>query len=306
MSSTAGAGTDLVTRVEATLALVDRWGYVPTVETLAEGLLGGRVLPSEILDAVHRSPRVRADAGYVYLRGDEALVAKSRRRGEAHRAQNGRVRRLAQAYAWEVMRSCPFVECAALAGSVASGGYEPGDDIDFDLFVRDGAKYTAYLAATLVGLRYARRGAAAAPSHRTPILQKTMCINVVWHGGETRPFRRQDEGVAFELLRCEPLYGPARFREVLRDNPWIREYFPQLYDRPVGADPPPPPNALGEVLLGIGRHPRLLRALERTSRFVSWLLYRFVQHSRRDPEAVARMEFLRRVKYPYEVFQDSP
>jgi hypothetical protein len=34
-------------------------------------------------------------------------------------------------------------------------------------------------------------------------------------------------------------------------------------------------------------------------------MYRSAQASRRaNPKAVARMEFLRRVKYPYEVFQD--
>ncbi len=140
---------------------------------------------------------------------------------------------------------------------------------------------------------------------RTPFLPKVTCINVVWPGDETVPFARQDEGLAFELARCLPLRGIARFRAMLESNPWIEEYFPQLYGRVWAEEPPREPTAAGRFLAAIGRHPRALRFLEALSFGVSWILYRFVQGSRRgDPEAEERMEFLRRVKYPYEVFQE--
>ena len=125
------------------------------------------------------------------------------------------------------------MEAIALTGSVASGGYRPGDDVDFDLFVRTGTKYICYLAATLVGLKYSwrYRSTDLDSLHRTPVLPKITCINVVWPTDQTRPFVRQDAALAFELRRCEPLIGWARFRKVLDDNPWIRGYFPQTYDK---------------------------------------------------------------------------
>lgn len=299
--------TTLASRVERTLAIMHRWGYAPTVDALNDALIGGAVPPESLLLAVEGSDTIRRTDGFVVLRGWERLIGPSRRRVDTHRRLNARVRETARAFATDLARFCPFVEAIALSGSVASGGYEEGDDIDFDLFVEAGTKYTCYLLATLIGLKYAwkHRGVEMNEFHRTPLLPKITCVNVVWPADETRPFVRQDENVAFELLRCQPLVGAHRFHEVIRDNPWLREYFPQLDERiwldPVSVASSP----LAGLAAFLRRHPRLLRIVERSSRSLSWIMYRTVQSYRgRDPEARARMDFLRRVKYPYEVFQD--
>ena len=298
---------DIAARVEPTLLLMHRWGYVPTVESLAAGLKGGGVPADDLLAAISESDRVRADRGFVYLLSHEHLVEASRRRVASNRALNGNARAVAKRFARELVRSCPYVECVALSGSLASGGFRRGDDIDFDLFVQDGTKYTSYLVATLLGLRYAWRYRKAPVDDllRTPLVPKVTCINVVWSADQVRPFRRQDEGLAFELSRCEPLFGEERFRTVLQENRWVFDHFPQLEGRVGSAERMPPPNGLGSFVLALGKHPRAQRVMERLSRALAWVLYSSVQWMRKgDPEAAARMEFLRRVKYPYEVFQD--
>ena len=199
------------------------------------------------------------------------------------------------------------MEAIALTGSVASGGYRPGDDVDFDLFVRTGTKYICYLAATLVGLKYSwrYRSTDLDSLHRTPVLPKITCINVVWPTDQTRPFVRQDAALAFELRRCEPLIGWERFRKVLDDNPWIRGYFPQTYDKVAVDRVDRARGAWAGFLSWMGRRPGLLRATETACRRVGWVLYHLTQAFReRDPRAREHMAFLRRVKYPYEVFQD--
>lgn len=303
----AAEDSDTRRRVEDTLLLMHRWGYAPTISALAHELLGGPVDGRRLADAIASSESMRRVGDFVCLRAWEHLVDPSRRRIVMNGLRNGEARAVAIEFARDLASVCPFVDAIALTGSVASGGYQPGDDIDFDLFVRDGTKYLCYLAATLVGLKYSwrYRRREQDPLHRTPVLPKVTCINVVWPADQTRPFVRRDTAMAFELFRAEPLLGSARFREVLADNPWIRRYFPQAYGRIVVDRVERPSGAMARLLSGIGRRPRLLRALEGASRRVAWVLYHFTQASRaRDPRARERMAFLRRVKYPYEMFQD--
>lgn len=241
------------------------------------------------------------------LRGREDLIDRSLPRIESNRRLCADAKRIAQAFSNELVRICPFVESIALSGSVASGGYDSSDDIDFDLIVAPGTKYTCYLIATLLGLRYSwRHGKSdATEASRTPLFRKVTCINVVWPYDQCRPFVRQDANMAFELLRCLPLRGGARFREVVDANPWASRFFPQVLEKAEPEEAEVPQGGLARLLAVLGRSPRLLRLIERSSRHVSYLLYRYVERSRRgNVPAMRRMEFLRRVKYPYEVFQD--
>ncbi len=294
-------------RVEDTLLLMHRWGYAPTVSTLADDLLGGSADPRRLREALDSLSSVRRLGEFISLRGWEHLIDVSRRRVQANELGNDEARALALEIGRDLAAVCPFVDVIALTGSVASGGYLPGDDIDFDLFVRSGTKYIAYLGATLVGLKYSwrYRHRVQDPVHRTPFLPKVMCMNVVWPADQTRPFVRRDAALAFELHRCIPLLGNARFSAVLADNPWIREYFPQAFMK-VGIDRVERSrSAWSEFLEWVARRPRLLRIVEGMSRRVAWVFYHLTQTSRaRDPRARERMAFLRRVKYPYEVFQD--
>ncbi|MGQ0797650.1 MAG: hypothetical protein ACT4OI_07300 [Methanobacteriota archaeon] len=299
--------TGILARAERTLDLMHRWGYAPTVEVLAHDLFDGSVGVADVLASLASADRVLVDDGFVCLRGHEDLLAKSRLRRETHRELNGGPVAVAHEFARDLARACPFVECIALSGSVASGGYAPGDDIDFDLVVRAGTKYTSYLVANLVGLKFSwrLRGRSTSDEHRTPFLPKVTCVNVVWPDDHTRPFVRRDGALAFELLRCTPLFGSERFRELLRDNPWVEEYFPQVSARAWTDAVARKPGVLAHALDAVARRPRALARLEAASRWLAWIAYRGVQASRRrNPVAMERMRFLRRVKFPYEVFQD--
>ena len=298
---------ELVGRAERTLVLMHRWGYAPTIDTLAASLLAGSVSKGVLSAALAGSRRVTVEADFVCLRGHEGLLCKSRDRVAANGRLNGHARGIAQDFARDLARHCPFLECIALSGSVASGGYSVGDDIDFDLFVQSGTKYITYLMANVIGLRFAwrYRNLESDELHRMPFLPKVACVNVVWPADHTRPFLRQDAGLAFELMRCIPLVGAARFEQVLADNAWLEEYVPQLRARHFADSPSGSPSGLARLLQSLCRRPAALRTLEFLSREVSWILYHVVQGARRrNPRAKERMEFLRRVKFPYEVFQD--
>lgn len=307
-ASLSGKEDDLEERVLRTLRLFSRWGHAATVSGLAASLLGGPVEPPELRHVLQGMEDVALRGDLVGLSGEEDLLAKTDRRRQAHADLEATYLQVAEEFCHDLVSWCPFVQSVALTGSLASGGFAEGDDVDFDLLVERETKYICYLLGNLLGLKYAWRFRRREVNghHSTPLLPKITCLNVVWPEDEARPFARRDEAMAFELLRCQPLMGVEHFAEVLDANPWLREYFPQVYERsweevvPNGATHP-----VGKLLGSLRRFPRALDVLEAVSRSLSWALYRFVQWSRRnDDEAVRRMEFLRDVKYPYEVFQD--
>lgn len=302
-----GIHLDLAERALRTLDIMHRWGYAPTIPSLAETLLGGRADSSELGTVLSHEGRVHLDSGLAALRGREQMVVSSLARIESHGLLNGSAWNVALEYGRDLLRICPFLECVAVSGSLASGGYSSADDIDYDLFVTPGTKYTTYLLATAVGLKYSwrYRHRRLDGLHTVLSLPKPICINVVWPSDQTKPFSRQDEDLAFELMRCQPIFGADRFRAVCRENDWIASYFPQVYGRALVDQLSVEDTRARGLLRWIGHHPLALRLTEWASRTVMWMVYRFAQWTRRQDEAaVARMEFLRRAKYPYEMFQD--
>jgi len=307
---TVGPGGDpanVVGRTEDTLELMHDWGYAPELPVLSVELLGGSVSSSVLERYLLSNPRFRFQDGFVVLDGYEDLLEKSRHRAATHRALNGNARGVAEKFAQDLASLCPYVECIALSGSVASGGYDLGDDIDFDLFVRPGTKYLCYLLSILVGLKYSwrYRNANGAGLRKIAGFPKVTCVNVVWTQDQTKPFVRQDASMAFELLHCQPLVGASVFSRVIQDNRWLEGYFPQLFGRLLVDAVQPRDSKLGRLLARLERRPGALRWLDRISRGAAWLIYSFAQTIwGRSPTTRARMEFLQRVKYPYEVFQD--
>lgn len=298
-SVSSAAAREVAVRARQTLSIMHRWGYAPTLEVLAADLIGGPASLGDLKESAEASSDVRIRESFAYLRGHEGLVEKSKRRLETNRLLNGRARKIANEFARELASLCPFVECIALSGSVASGGYGPGDDIDFDLFVRDGTKYIVYAVSLLLGFRTSLR-------HRREYgLRKLICINVLWTRTETEPFTRQDHDLAFELLHCTPTFGAARFQEAVDANRWVLEYFPQIQRRPLAREPIRRPNRLSRALEWMAKHRHLLALIEAVCRQTTFVAYSLIHWARKaDPEAAARFEFLRRAKYPYEVFQD--
>ena len=276
-----------------------RWGYAPTLEVLAEELFGGSVVPSHLLASIRNSDSMSTSDGFVSLAGKEDLVTKSKARVATHRVQNGTAVSIAREFANELVAFCPVVDCVALSGSVASGGYSRGDDIDFDVFAKEGTKYLVYAFSLALGLKTTLKRL------RSYGARKLVCINVIWTSAEWRPFQRQDEGLGFELLHCRPLIGADCFRGVVRANPWLERYFPQVGRKLQVDEPRPEPNAIGRLVLWTWRHPRILKMVQKGCRCVTRTAYETAHLlKRRNRIAVARFRFLQRVKYPYEFFQD--
>ena len=293
------ADESLFPRAERTLELMHRWGYAPTVETLADELMGGPVPTGQLRDAITASGSLVLIDGFVCARGKETLLGISRDRERTNRLVNGTAKAIAQEFANALIRACPFVDCVALSGSVASGGYVPSDDIDFDLFVHDGTKYLTYAVSLALGLAFSIRYANGGP------LRKIICINVIWTRKQAFLFVRNDADLAFELLHCKPIFGAPYFQQVIRRNDWISRFFPQVAANLGPEVAHPNPSFTGRCLGWIVTHPRILGLVERAGRGLSFVVYQAVHWLRRhDLEAMDRLAFLQRAKYPYEVFQD--
>jgi len=295
-------------RVVTTLRIANRWGYGLAGDEVGRLLYGGPDNGPAVAATLAASPSIAFRDGFATLREREDLIAKcvSRRRSNGPLAAS--YFRIAEDFTRDLLRHSPFVRAVAVSGSTASGGLEAGDDIDFNLFAEDGTKYIVYLTALLLGVKYSLRHGRRF-SMGTPLLgllPKVTCVNVVWTQSDSRSFVRQDEFLAFELLRSVPIAGTAHYVETLRANPWLGIHFPQVFDQAF-ADRVPPPvgSALSSVQRWLAQNPRGRRLLDRVARGIAAALHRIVRLSReRDPEALARDAFLRRVKFPYDVFQD--
>lgn len=262
-------------------------------------VVGGPENPRDLAALLESHPRITKRDGFVCFRGQEELIERSRPRVIVNGSTNGNAAAIALQFTNQLLKACPLVDCVALSGSAASGGYIPSDDVDLDIFVRDGAKYLTYAIALalgfLVSIRFRRGGR----------LRKIICINVIWTRGQTKPFVRRDEALAFELLHCRPIFGAFYFRQVISSNPWILGLFPQLEGRLNTDQASPEISFVGRIVGWIGRHPHLLELSDRLGRSLSRVVYDLAHWRRRkDVGAMERLAFLRQVKFPYEFFQD--
>ncbi|MEE9164548.1 MAG: hypothetical protein V3U17_07150, partial [Thermoplasmata archaeon] len=173
---------NLEDRVIQTLQLLRDWGQAASAEQLSEVLIGGDI-DTEVLRSLLRSMKgIVLEDGIVGLEGSLHLIPKTKSRLATHRALESTYLEVAKEFTEEFLRWCPLVHSVALSGSLSNGGFEEGDDIDFDLVVRPGTRYASYLMAILLGLRYAwrYRNREVNEVHRTPLLPKITCVNVVW------------------------------------------------------------------------------------------------------------------------------
>ena len=300
--------SSLEERVVTTLRIANRWGYGLAGDDVARLLYGGPVDAPDVLSALASSRAIAFRDGIATLSGREDLIEKGLSRRRSNNGLASLYFGIAEDFARDLLRHSPFVRAIAVCGSTASGGLEAGDDVDFNLFAEDGTKYIVYLMAVLLGVKYSllHRRRFGRGTSLLGILRKVTCVNVVFIESDARPFVRQDAFLAFELLRSIPIAGTMDFARTLESNPWLRIHFPQIFNR-VFADRvgPQPHSLLGKVQRGIAASPRGRRLLDGACRRIAAAIHRVVRLSReRDPEAMARLAFLRRVKFPYDVFQD--
>lgn len=294
-------------RVLSTIRMFHDRGYVPTVTEVESFLLGGSVPRERLVRVVREIPEIFRENGHVCLKGHENLLDKTFRRRQSNHTDSAFYWSIAREFASDLGAYCPFVKTIAVSGSLATGGFSEEDDVDFNIITEEGARYTTYLMANLLGVKYSLklRGKPTDALHSMPLLPKVICVNVILEECVTRPFRRQDEQMAFELVQSRPIFGVDYFRKLLASNPWLATYFPQEREDGFVHEVDPRHTLVKSALRILLGRPLLLRFVEGIARTVSWILYEYVHWTRRgEPEALERIEFIKRVKHPYEVFQD--
>ncbi|OLS16775.1 MAG: hypothetical protein HeimC3_51950 [Candidatus Heimdallarchaeota archaeon LC_3] len=245
------------------------------------------------------------------LEKKETLIKKSVERKLNHRISKSKANLIAIQFVQEFLQFCPFVKCILLSGSLATGGYQSEDDIDFNVFCRTGTKYITWLIAILLGIKYSiifkKRSATLTARTGLPV-EKLICVNVVWWESQSLPFSRQDMSMGFELVLSKVLYNPDQyFDKILEKNGfWLKEMFPQLYRRQKSGLPKAKRlNLIGKLLKILGNNHFSKRFLEILAYKFSWLLFNFV-HWKRRKNTIAKTHYkkIAQLKFPYEVFQD--
>ncbi|MHB8605880.1 MAG: hypothetical protein ACYDCK_11560, partial [Thermoplasmatota archaeon] len=157
----ARAPADVASRVARTVELIAERGYALTPERLGALALGGRLHADEVLAVVDTDARLALVDGRVVPRERATLAAESRARQESGSTARVAAERLAREYATALRRAAPSVRAVLVSGSLASGGWSPGDDVDVSLVVDDGTKHLCYLVALGVAARFGLRSRAS-------------------------------------------------------------------------------------------------------------------------------------------------
>jgi len=179
----------------------------------------------------------------------------------------------------------------------ASGGFRATDDVDLNLIVDDGHRHVAYVVVNLLGLGHALRHRSKPVDDltRRPIAPRLMTANLILERSQLAPLARQDEGMAFELMVSQPLFGFEVFEQIVKLNPELTRHFPQLGDKTAPFAISAPRTSLPRWL-----YPAMLDGAARVFGSAAW---RYMQWTRRHrPEALARVAFVRETMRPYTLF----
>jgi len=290
-------------RVVRSVALLRRRGYALRAARLGELCLGGPVSEAD----VRRAASASRDLAIVHdLVLDSERIAQAERirdRASGHSAHAGDYIAMTQRFVRTLVACAPFIRSVWIAGSLASGGFRESDDVDLNLVVDDGHRHLAYVAVNALGLLHAlaHRSKPVDDLTRRPVAPRLMTANLILERSQLAPLARQDEGMAFELLVSEPVFGVDLFREIVDRNPALLDHFPQLAEK--GA-----PLALEPASRKRARAPQWLypAALDGAARAVGQMAWRYMQWTRRHrPDALARVAFVRETMRPYTLFDDA-
>ncbi len=122
-----------------------------------------------------------------------------------------------------------------------------------------------------------------------------MTANLILEHSQLAPLARQDEGMAFELMVSQPVFGFEVFEQIVALNPELTRHFPQLVEK-MASFPIDAPRA---------KLPRWMfpAVLDGAARIFGSAAWRYMQWTRRHrPEALARVAFVRETMRPYTLF----
>lgn len=296
----APAPNAIVERVRATVALLQRRGYALPPDRLARLTIGGELTEMDVRSIAAFDSELALTGGLLVHKSQEGRAAAIGARASSHRFGSAQYLAMTLRFVERLVSFAPFIRSVAIAGSLASGGFVPSDDVDLNLIVDDGHKHLAYFALNALGLLHAmrHRDKPVDALTRRPVAPRLMTANLILELSECHPLVRQDEDMAFELLMSRPVYGFDVFRGAIDANPGLLEHFPQLA-RVAPAT---------EVWISPNPKTRLVQvgAFEGLARRASSAAWHYMQWTRRNrPEALARVAFVRDTMRPYTLFDDG-
>lgn len=286
-------------RVRRTVALLRRRGFAVSASRLAATCLGGPLPEADVRWAVAASTELAIAEDLIVDRDAVNKAGAIRSRAAGHAAESPAYVAMTLDFVRTLVAFAPFITSVSIAGSLASGGFRPSDDVDLNLIVDDGHRHLAYVVVNFLGLAHALRHRAKPVDDltRRPIAPRLMTANLILERSQCFPLERHDEDMAFEFLIGEPVFGPDAIRAVVDANPALLEHFPQLAGKrsSLAIDQP--------RRLPKGLYPRLLDPPAHALGQAAW---RYMQWTRRHrPEALARVAYVRSTMRPYTLFDAS-
>jgi hypothetical protein len=281
------------------VALVERRGYALPASRVGEVCLGGPTAEAEVLAAVASSPSLRLMHGLVVGPRLVPAAPAIAFRARTHEEQAGAYMADTLRFVRSLLRASPYVLGVAIAGSLASGGFVESDDVDLNLLVEDGHRHLAYVALNVLGALHAlhHRGKPTDAHTRRPLVPRLMTANLILERSQWLPLVRQDAAMAYELLCSRPVAGRRHWRELVAVNPKLVEHLPQLRDWAADVGGTEPRSRLPGWLF-----PRGADGPARALGSAAWHWMQWTR--RRDPEALARVAFVRDTMRPYALFED--
>ena len=284
-------------RVARTVALLRRRGYALSPARLGAMCAGGALPEHEVRRAVAASPELTIVQDLVVERDRMPRLDVIRSRANGHEATSPEYLSMTLRFVRTLVVAAPFVRSVWIAGSLASGGFRDTDDVDLNLVVDDGHRHLAYVAVNALGIVHAirHRGKPVDDLTRRPLAPRLMTANLILERSQLEPLARRDEGMAFELMVSQPVFGFEVFEQIVRLNPELAQHFPQLAEKTS-------PSAIDEPRsrLPSWTYPATLDGAARVLGSAAW---RYMQWTRRHrPEALARVAFVRETMRPYTLF----
>jgi hypothetical protein len=288
-------------RIARSVALLRRRGYAVSPLVLGALCLGGPVAEHEVRWSAAAGGDLELVHDLVVEREALARVGEISDRALHHAGSAAGYIEMTQRFVRALVACAPFVRSVWIAGSLASGGFRESDDVDLNLVVDDGHRHLAYVAVNVLGLLHAmaHRSKPVDDLTRRPLAPRLMTANLILETSQLRPLARTDEGMAFELMVSEPVYGLDVFNEIVDRNPALLEHFPQLANKPAPHLIDPAPSTRVPAWL----FPSALDGLARSTGRAAW---RYMQWTRRRrPDALARVAFVRETMRPYTLFDED-
>jgi hypothetical protein len=187
--------------------------YPLSLAQLRQTLIGCELTASEIVALYDHSTTlsqiVERRDGYYFPAGRGDIIAERRRREARSRHFLDRHRVLLT-----LICGLPYVRMVALSGSIAHMNLEGSGDLDLFIVTRGRHVWSTAVGSVLLAKLLRRRS--------------TLCANYVIADSRLT-FADRDLFTASQIVHLKPLTGVAVYQEMLRENPFVRTFYPNFH-----------------------------------------------------------------------------